>query len=87
MQHFFFFAKRKPVLKEKREDEKEVRREEMGENGCPLKGFAQAFLKLDVVQVHGWAMGKGKKPQKSAEEGRNDINTRFFAEGKKGTFL
>ena len=44
-----------------------------------------------VVQVHGWAMGKGKKeiPKKSAEEGRNDINTRFFAVGKskKGTFL
>jgi hypothetical protein len=28
----------------------------------------------------------GKK-RFSAEEGRNDINTRFFAEGKKGTFL
>jgi len=67
--------------------------DKMVEKGCPLNGFAQAFLnlKLDVVQVHGWAMGKGKKenPKKSAEEGRDDINTRFFAEGKskKGTFL
>ena len=42
-----------------------------------------------VVQVHGWAMGKGKERnlKTSAEEGRNDINTKFFAEGKKGTFL
>jgi len=28
-----------------------------------------------------------KEVKKSAKEGRNDINTRFFAEGKKGTFL
>jgi hypothetical protein len=58
--------------------------DEMVEKGCPLNGFAQAFLKLDVVQVHGWAMGKGKKenPKKSADKGRDDINTRFFAEGK-----
>jgi hypothetical protein len=26
--------------------------DEMVEKGCPLNGFAQAFLKLDVVQVH-----------------------------------
>jgi hypothetical protein len=36
-------------------------------------------------------MGKGKKenPKKSADKGRDDINTRFFAEGKskKGTVL
>ena len=43
--------------------------DKMVEKGCPLNGFAQAFLKLDVVQVHGWAMGKGKKPQKERRGG------------------
>jgi len=28
-----------------------------------------------------------KEVKKSAEKGRNDIDTRFFTEGKKGTFL
>ena len=67
----------------------EAKSEEMGAKGCPLKDFAQAFLKLDVVQVHGWANADGVNSRfgESAEEGRNDINTRFFAEGKKGTFL
>ena len=39
--------------------------------GCPLNGFAQAFLKLDVVQVHGWAMGKGRKetPKRAPRRG------------------
>ena len=57
--------------------------EEMVAKGCPLNGFAQAFLKLDVVQVHGWAMGKGRNPKTSAEEGRNDINTQKKIGGKK----
>lgn len=75
-----------------------VKGEEMVANGCPLNGFAQAFLKLDVwcESMEGLRMGRnacffGKaffsKERFSAEEGRNDITTRFFAEGKKGTFL
>jgi hypothetical protein len=32
---------------------------EMVAIGCPVNGFAQAFLKLDVVQVHGWANADG----------------------------
>ena len=45
--------------------------EEMVENGCPLKDFAQAFLKLDVVQVHGWANADG-------------INSRFGETERRG---
>ena len=80
--------------------------EEIVANGCPLNGFAQAFLKLDVVQVHTlflfWKKKTCAKRKRmplwgktwfesmqglSAEEGRNDINTRFFAEGKKEPFF
>ena len=71
-----------------------VKGEEMVANGCPLKDFAQAFLKLDAwcESMEGLRMGRnacffGKaffsKESFSAEEGRKDINTRFFCRRQK----